>query len=128
MDASTLIDELLHHERLVSLLAVDPYGNPAIYQILSPEAEVFPRIAVSESDREYTAFTDDVPMEERVEFRVDMYARENILAPLNSALHEAMRQHGFRRAAQAEDGYIDGLDIFVKSATYEIREQLPLPW
>ena len=128
MNASELIDELLTHERLVSLLAVGPYGVPAIYQILSPEAEVFPRIAIFENDREYTAFADDAPIEERVEFRVDMYARENILAPLNSALHEAMRQPGFRRAAQAEDGYIEEMDIYIKSATYEINEQLPLPW
>ena len=62
LDASTLIDELLQHGRLVSLLAVDPYGNPALYQILSPEAEVFPRIAIFENDREYTAFADDFPM------------------------------------------------------------------
>ena len=128
MDASTLIDELLQHERLISLLAVDPHGNPAIYQILSPEAEVFPRIAIFENDREYAAFADDAPIEERIEFRVDMYARETILAPLNSALHEAMRQLGFRRSAQAEDGYIEELDIYLKSATYEINEWLPLPW
>ena len=128
LDASALIDELLLSERLVSLLAVDPYGTPALYQILSPEAEVFPRIAIFENDREYTAFADDVPIEERVEFRVDMYARENILAPLNSALHEAMRQLGFRRSAQVEDGYIEELDIYVKSASYEINELLPLPW
>ena len=54
MDASTLVDELLESDELTALLATDPYGNPAIYQILSPEAEVFPRLAVFESDREYT--------------------------------------------------------------------------
>ena len=128
MDASTLIDELLKNERLVSLLAVDPYGNPALYQILSPEAEVFPRIAIFENDREYTLFADDIPIEERVEFRVDMFARENILHPLNSALHEAMRALGFRRAAQAEDGYIEDMDIYIKTARYEAHELLPLPW
>jgi len=110
------------------LLATDPYGNPALYQILSPEAEVFPRVALFENDREYTRYADDTPIEERVEFRIDLYARENILHTLNTALHEAMRQLGFRRAGQAEDGYIDTMDIYVKSVTYEINEQLPLPW
>ena len=110
------------------MLATDPLGNPALYQILSPEAEVFPRIALSENDREYTRFADDTPIEERVEFRIDMYARENILHTINSALHEAMRQLGFRRAGQIEDGYIDDMDIYVKSATYEIIVQLPFPW
>ena len=128
MNASDLIDLLLDNERLVSLLATDPLGNPALYQILSPEAEVFPRIALFENDREYTRFADDTPIEERIEFRVDMYARENILHAINSALHEAMRQLGFRRAGQVEDAYIEDLDVFVKSATYEINVQLPFLW
>ena len=127
MNASDLIDLLLDNERFVSLLATDPLGNPALYQILSPEAEVFPRIALFENDREYTRFADDTPIEERVEFRVDMYARENILHTINSALHEAMRQLGLRRAGQVEDGYLEDLDVFVKSATYETKVQLPFP-
>ncbi len=110
------------------MLATDPYGNPALYQILSPEAEVFPRAALFENDRAYTRYADDVPTCERVEFRIDLYARENILYTLNTALHEAMRGLGFRRVGQVEDGYIGEMDIFVKSVTYEINEQLPLPW
>ena len=92
MDASTLVDELLASEELTALLATDPYGNPAIYQILSPEAEVFPRLAVFESDREYTRFADDQPLEEEITFRIDIYARENLLYPINAALHNAMRR------------------------------------
>ena len=128
LNASDLVDDLLKDEHLTSQLAVDPYGSPALYQLLAPEAEVFPRIAVAENDREYTLFADDTPIEERVEFRIDMYARENILHPLNSALHAVMRKLGYRRSAQVEDGYIEELDIYVKSASYEIKEQLPLPW
>ena len=66
LDASTLVSRLLENQRLSSLLAVDPYGNQAIYQILSPEADVFPRIIVLEDDREYTRYADDVPLEERM--------------------------------------------------------------
>lgn len=109
-------------------MAVDPTGQPAIYQILSPEAETFPRIAVFEDDREYTRYADDTPIEERVRFRVDMYARENILFPLNNALHEAMRGLGFRRTGQVEDAYIEDVDVYVKSTAYEIYTDLPLPW
>lgn len=127
MNASSLVNELLKDERLVSFLAVGPDNQPAIYQILSPEAELFPRIAVFEDDREYTLFADDLPIEELVRFRIDLYARENVLYPLNSILHEAMRRLGFRRSAQAEDGYIDEADVYAKSTTYEIRELLPLP-
>ncbi len=128
LDASTLVSGLLENQRLVSLLAVDPYGNPAIYQLLSPEADVFPRIIVLEDDREYTRFADDVPLEERIKFRLDIYARENILYPVNSALHEAMRQLSFKRAGQVEDGYLPDLDVYVKSTVYEIFEPLPTPW
>ncbi len=128
LDASTLVSGLLENQRLASLLAVDPYGNQAIYQLLSPEAEVFPRIIVLEDDREYTRFADDVPLEERIRFRLDIYARENILYPVNSALHEAMRQLGFKRAGQVEDGYLPDLDVYVKSTSYEIYEPLPTPW
>ena len=109
-------------------MAEDPYGNPAIYQILSPEAEIFPRLIVLEDDREYTRFADDIPLEERILFRLDIYARENILYPLNSALHEAMRSLGFKRAGQVEDGYLPDLDVYVKSTSYEIQELLPTPW
>jgi len=128
LDASTLVGKLLENQRLVSLLAVDPYGNPAIYQLLSPEAEIFPRLIVLEDDREYTRFADDVPLEERIRFRLDIYARENILHPLNSVLHEAMRLLSFKRAGQVEDGYIPDLDVYVKSTAYEIHELLPTPW
>ena len=128
LDASILVGKLLENQRLVSLLAVDPYGNPAIYQLLSPEAEIFPRLIVLEDDREYTRFADDIPLEERILFRLDIYARENILYPVNSALHEAMRLLGFKREGQVEDGYLPELDVYVKSTAYEITELLPIPW
>lgn len=128
LDASILVGKLLENQRLVSLLAVDPYGNPAIYQLLSPEAEVFPRLIVLEDDREYTRFADDVPLEERIRFRLDIYARENILCPINSALHDAMRKLGFKRDSQVEDGYLPELDVYVKSTAYEITELLSTPW
>ena len=104
------------------------YGNPAIYQILSPEAEVFPRLAVFESDREYTRFADDQPLEEEITFRIDIYARENLLYPINAALHKTMRANGYQRFGQVQDDYLQDMDIYVKSATYTIKEQLPFPW
>ena len=128
MDASALVDELLESDELTALLATDPYGNPAIYQILSPEAEVFPRLAVFESDREYTRFADDQPLEEEITFRIDIYARENLLYPINAALHKTMRRNGYQRYGQVQDDYLQDMDIYVKSATYTIKEQLPFPW
>jgi len=128
LDASILVGKLLENQRLVSFLAVDPYGNPAIYQLLSPEAEVFPRLIVLEDDREYTRFADDIPLDERIRFRLDIYARENILYPINRVLHDAMRQLGFKRDSQVEDGYLPELDVYVKSTAYEITELLPTPW
>ncbi len=128
LDASILVGKLLGNQRLVFLLAVDPYGNPAIYQLLSPEADVFPRLIVLEDDREYTRFADDVPLDERIRFRLDIYARENILYPINSALHDAMRNLGFKRDSQVEDGYLPELDVYVKSTSYEITELLPTTW
>ena len=128
MNASELVDRLLEHGRLVSLLATDASGTPAIYQILSPEAEVFPRLAVYEADRVDTLFADDTPLQQLVTFRVDLYARENILFPLNAALHDAMRSIGCRRMANVQDDYLPDMDIYVKSTTYEIDVQLPVPW
>ena len=128
MDCSTLVDELLTYKELTGLLATDPYKNKAIYQILSPEAEVFPRIALFEQEREYTRFADDEPIEEEVSFRIDIYARENVLYQINTELHKAMRDLGFRRAGQVQDDYLADLDIYVKSVTYSIKEQLPYPW
>ena len=128
LDASTLVDNLLGCGDLIAMLAIDPYGHPAIYQILAPEAEVFPRLAVFEADREYTRFADDLPLEEAVTFRIDLYARENVLFSINTALHAAMRQLGFRRDAQVQDDYLPEIDIYVKSVTYTIKVSLPFPW
>ena len=113
---------------LTTLLAIDLYGHPAIYQILAPEADVFPRLAVFESGREYTRFADDLPLEEAVTFRIDLYARENVLYQVNTALHNVMRQLGFRRDAQVQDDYLPEIDIYVKSVTYTIKVPLPFPW
>ena len=128
LDASTLVDNLLESVDLTALLVTDPYGHPAVYQILAPEAEVFPRLAVFESGREYTRFADDLPLEEAVTFRIDLYARENVLFSINTALHAAMRQLGFRRDAQVQDDYLPEIDIYVKSVTYTIKVSLPFPW
>ena len=128
LDASTLVDNLLACTELAALLATDPYGHPAIYQILAPEAEVFPRLAVFESGREYTRFADDLPLEEAVTFRIDLYARENTLYQINYALHNTMRLLGFRRDAQVQDDYLPEIDIYVKSVTYTIKVPLPFPW
>lgn len=128
MNASELVEKLLANGQLISLLASDPYGNPAIYQILSPEAEVFPRLALFEAMREYTLFADDIPIEERVQFRVDIYARDNVLYPINAALHAALRAEGLHRVSEVQDAYIEEVDVYVKSTTYEITVLLPTPW
>ena len=125
MDTSMLVDELLESPELTALLATDPYGHPAIYQILSPESEVFPRLAVFEADREYTRFADDLPVEEQITFRIDIYARENLLHPINAALHQTMRLNGYQRYGQVQDDYIREMDIYVKSVTYTIKDRLP---
>ena len=94
----------------------------------TPEAEVFPRLAVFESDREYTRFADDQPLEEEITFRIDIYARENLLYPINAALHSTVRRNGYQRYGQVQDDYLQDMDIYVKSATYTIKDQLPFPW
>lgn len=128
MDASTLVDALLQDAPLVSCLAVGPSDQPAIYQVISPEDSLFPRLAVFENDREYTAFADDIPIRERVSFRIDIYAMENDLRAINVALHNAMRGLGFRRADQGQDDYLEELGIFAKPVFYDIMVELPLPW
>ena len=70
----------------------------------------------------------DLPLEEAVTFRIDLYARENVLYQVNTALHNAMRLLGFRRDAQVQDDYLPEIDIYVKSVTYTIKVPLPFPW
>ena len=74
MDCSQLVDGLLQNGALVSLFPTDATGHPAIYQILSPQAELVPRVAVFETTRAYTAWADDAPIRERSEYRLDLYA------------------------------------------------------
>ena len=48
--------------------------------------------------------------------------------PINAALHNTMRRNGYQRYGQVQDDYLQDMDIYVKSATYTIKEQLPFPW
>lgn len=124
MDASILVDRLLTDAPLVALLSKGADGQPAIYQIVAPESEVFPRLAIFEDSREYTEFADDEPTEEAVRFRVDIYSRENNLNEVSAALHKALRRLNFSRVNPLPDDFIPDYDIFVKSAIYETHEQL----
>jgi len=124
MDCNELVDGLLQNEALVSLFPTDATGHPAIYQILSPQAELFPRVAVFETTRAYTAWADDAPIQERSEYRLDLYARENALREINSALHAALRGLGFRRLSQVQDDYLPDEGIYVKSVSYEYYDDM----
>ncbi len=124
MDCSQLVDGLLQNEALVSLFPTDATGHPAIYQILSPQAELFPRVAVFETTRAYTAWADDAPIRERSEYRIDLYARENALREINSALHAVLRGLGFRRRSQVQDDYLPDEGIYVKSVSYEYYDDM----
>lgn len=128
MDCSGIVDLLLQNERLTGLLPKDKSGHSAIYQIIAPEAELFPRIAVFEAARQYTRFADDMPLEERTEFRLDIYVRENILRELSAELLMALTVEGFRRYATVQDDYLPELEVYVKSVTFEYIEQLNPEW
>ena len=117
-------DLLLADGHLTALLPSDPTGHKAIYQILSPQAELFPRLAIFEAAREYTAWADDAPTLERTAYRIDIYARENVLRGVNAALHKCLSSHDFRRLAQTADDYLPDETIYVKSVHYEHYESL----
>lgn len=127
MDATQLVDLLLADTELVAWLAADRTGHPAIYQIVAPEAELFPRIAVFESAREYTRFVDDLPLEERTEFRLDIYARDNVLFDITTRLLCALTVRGFSRFSTLQDDYLPELELFVKSVSFEYFDELPVP-
>lgn len=124
MDCSELVDGLLQNAELVSLFPTDPTGHPAIYQMLSPQAELFPRVAVFETTRNYSAWADDAPIQERSEYRLDIYARENVLRMINGVLNAALRELGFRRLSQVQDDYLPDEGIYVKSVSYEYYDDI----
>lgn len=124
MDCSKLVDALLTHEELISMLAIDSTGTPAIYQIIASSGEVFPRIAVFEVDRFFSAYADDVPLEERTQYRLDIFARENVLRELTAALHYTIIVEGFTRITHTPDNYLPDLDIMTKSLICEYTEAL----
>ena len=103
-------------------------SEPGYHRLEDSYHPEYYRLAVFESDREYTRFADDQPLEEEITFRIDIYARENLLYPINAALHKTMRRNGYQRYGQVQDDYLQDMDIYVKSATYTIKEQFPFPW
>ena len=124
MDCSILVNLLVADAALNALLPTDATGHKAVYQILSPQAELFPRIAVFETAREYTAWADDAPTLERTAYRIDIYARENVLRVIHIAVHGCLRENGFCRLAQAADDYLPDEAVYVKSLNYEFYECL----
>ena len=124
MNASILVDKLLENEQLVSLLAIGPYGQPAIYQIVAPEADVYPRLAIYEDSREDTEFADDIPIQEVIRFRVDIFAEENVLRKIAAALHIALRTNKLVRLNDLPDDYLPEIGVFVKSSVYEFYNDL----
>ena len=124
MDCSTLVDILATDNALVSMLPNDQTGHVAIYQILSPQAELFPRLSVFETGRKHTAWADDAPTLEHTAYRIDIYARENVLRGVNAALHHCLNGNGFHRLAQIADDYLPDEAIYVKSVHYEYDESL----
>lgn len=126
MDATSLVDALCGHTSLTDLLAKDPHGGqPAIYQVQSSESDVLPRLAIFESDREYTLFADDCPIQERVQFTIDMFARDNIIRAINAALHIAMRKEGLRRIDEGTDDYYPDVGFYGKTVVYDIKIDIP---
>ncbi len=125
MNAAELVDILCADTTLSDMMAQDPHNHqPAIYQVLSSEPDVSPRIAVFESSREYTQYMDDVPFEERVSFELIIYARQNVLYAVNSALHSVMRRNGFVREENDTDDYLLENDLYIKSVTYSKYEAI----
>ena len=115
MNADALVELLAASTELTSLLAEYPEGTPAIYQIISPEEEIFPRLAVYEDDRSYTDYWDDEPHSETVRFQIDIFAQDNLLHKINTALGRVLRANGFARDSQAQDDYIEDVDVYIKS-------------
>lgn len=120
MNCSDLVDILSADEQLAGLLAKTAQG-PAIFQILSPEWDIYPRLAVTEINRKYTMFADDAPIEERVDFGIDIFARENVLYAIQDRINTILRRHRFIRDDQVKDDYLPEIDIFVKTVRYSIR-------
>lgn len=127
MDAAELVRRLSQHEALTALLSRDPHnGEAAIYQIQASEPDALPRLAIFESDRQYTRYADDFPIEERVQYTIDLYAKKNILREMNAALHAAMRQEGFQRTDEGSDEYLPDEKLYAKTVAYAVTLELPM--
>lgn len=125
MNASKLVERLKTYQSLTSLLGKDPGGEPAIYQILASQSSVWPRLEVFEENRRWTRFVDDEPAQETIRFRVDVYAKEQFLRPLDAEIWKAMALEGFRRASdEADDYWTDQGGIFGKSVSYEFVQDI----
>ena len=70
-------------------------------------------------NREFFGFADDKPTGEQAEFRFDIYARDNSLYAIQTALHKALTAIGLERLSQVQDDYLPEQQIFVKSVFYD---------
>ena len=126
MNAKDVVDVLAANPHLVDALVRGPDGEPAIYQIIAPEGNVLPRIAVIEHSREFSRFADDQPREETVRFRMEIYSREDVLNDVSYKLHRALMTAGFVRVESLPDEYLEDIDVFAKTAIFETYVQIPL--
>lgn len=60
-------------ERVTKYLKPDKNGNLPIYQIVSPDENAYPHMAVFETLREPLCYSDDAPITDEVRFRINLY-------------------------------------------------------
>ena len=126
MNAGNVVDILALDAGLVKLLATGADNEPAIYQIIAPEGEPLPRIAILEHSRDFSRWADDQPIEETVRFRIEIYSREDVLNEVTRELHGVLRVNGFVRVESMPDEYLEDVDVFAKGAIFETYIDIPM--
>lgn len=120
--SADLVDALRDDTAVVALLVRDRNGNPAVYQVLAPEEELYPRACVFETSREHDMWSDDIVVSETSSYRVDIWSREQNVQEISQAVRACLESNGFRVRIGMES-FIQTRQLFYQTVTAEIVDE-----
>lgn len=113
-------------EKVTSYLKPDKNGNLPIYQIVSPDANAYPHMAVFETSRSSSFYSDDVPTMDEIGFRINLYSLENNLHEISRAVRDCLRDAGFDNVNIGTDGWSIPLGLYTKTVSCSTWEQVEM--
>lgn len=114
-----IVSALLGNPALISMLGKDSANRAAIYQQVSPDAMVFPRITFFELSNVDDTYMDDDVFSSEISVQIDIWSKGSI-SDIAVEVDNTMRSMGWKRFG-SQDFFESDTLIFHKALRYETQ-------